>query len=178
MAFAHPEDIIRQFGLHAGETVVDLGCGAAGHYVFPAARAVGESGKVYGIEIQPDHARKVKRSAEELGFDAVEVIVGDIERPHGTKLADALADAAILTNVLFQLENKSAAVDEAKRILRPRGRLLLVDWTDSFGGLGPPPADVFPEASARKLFEERGFEAKRAIAAGDHHYGIVFVKHG
>jgi hypothetical protein len=56
--------------------------------------------------------------------------------------------------------------------------MLLVDWSDSFGGIGPQPEHVLPEAEARALAEEAGFVQSSDIDAGAYHYGLIFQKHG
>jgi len=56
--------------------------------------------------------------------------------------------------------------------------VLVVDWTDSFGGLGPQPDDILSEDAARAMFEEVGLAFEKNIDAGEHHYGIIFKKAG
>jgi SAM-dependent methyltransferase len=90
------------------------------------------------------------------------------------KLADRLVDAVIVSNVLFQTDSKYGVALEAKRILKPDGKVLLVDWQDSYGGLGPDPDHVFTEAQAEEVFKEAGFIVDNRFNAGDHHYGLVF----
>jgi hypothetical protein len=65
---------------------------------------------------------------------------------------------------------------EIKRILKPGGRVLFVDWASSFGGIGPQSQHVFDEDMAKKLFEKHGFKEDRTIGAGAQHYGIIFRK--
>lgn len=67
-------------------------------------------------------------------------------------------------------------VREAKRVLRPGGRALVIDWTDSFGGLGPKPEMVFRKEKAGEMFEKNGFHLDREILAGVHHYGLIYKK--
>jgi len=65
---------------------------------------------------------------------------------------------------------------EIKRILKPGGRVLFVDWASSFGGIGPQSQHVFDEDMAKKLFEKHGFKEDSTIGAGAQHYGIIFRK--
>jgi len=152
-----------------------LGSGS-GFYVLESARAVGESGRVYAVDVQKDLLERVKKSADLEGLNNIEVIWGDIEKLGGTRLADASVDAVILSNVMFQVEEKDNLATEVNRILRPNGRVLVVDWTGAFGGLGPAPESVFPEQQAKELFQGRGFVLDKEISAGDNHYGLVFRK--
>jgi ubiquinone/menaquinone biosynthesis C-methylase UbiE len=171
--FSDPKSNIEQFGLHAGMSVADFGSGS-GHYTLAASEAVGESGRVYAIDIQQELLKKVKNLSRSERKNNIEVIWGDIEEDGGTKLRDGAVDAVIISNVLFQADDKDTAVAEAKRVLKPKGRLLLIDWSDSFGNIGPMEENVVRESEAKRLFERSGFEYVRDIDAGRHHYGLVF----
>ena len=60
--------------------------------------------------------------------------------------------------------------------LRKKGRILFVDWSDSFGGIGPRPEDIVSEENAKTLFEDAGFKLDSSFDAGAHHYGLIFKK--
>lgn len=173
MAFSDPQKIIDQCGLLEGQTVADLGAGS-GFYSLAAAKLVGESGKIYAVDIQQDLLARIKSMAQAAKLHNIEVVHGDIEHPGGTRIRDASVDLALATNVLFQIENKEGFVNEIKRIVKPGGRVLVVDWSDSFGGMGPQPEFVVEEDKAKALFEKKGFTLVNSIFAGDHHYGFIF----
>jgi ubiquinone/menaquinone biosynthesis C-methylase UbiE len=101
---------------------------------------------------------------------------GDLEVEGGSTLADASVDVVIASNILFQIQEKSQFLREAKRVLRTHGRMLVVDWNDSYGGLGPQSEYVLTSAQARTLAEEEGFSCIATIDAGEYHYGLVFRK--
>ena len=117
-----------------------------------------------------------KKLVKKLRFKNIEIIWADLDHVGGTKLRENSMDAIIAANVFFQLEQKDNACTEIKRILKPGGRVLFVDWVSSFGGIGPQPQSVVPESEAKKLFEKHGFTEDRFIDAGAHHYGIIFRK--
>ncbi|PIQ92526.1 MAG: hypothetical protein COV70_00335 [Parcubacteria group bacterium CG11_big_fil_rev_8_21_14_0_20_39_22] len=171
--FNDPSEAIRLFELESGMNVADLGCGA-GSYSIPAAKAVRPDGVVYAVDVQKDLLSKLKNNLANEHISNIEVIWGDLEKIGGTKLRDFSADAVIVANVLFQVEDKKTFALEVKRILKTGGKLLVIDWTDSFGGLGPHSGSVFSSSQARVLFEENNFFLEREVSAGDHHYGLVF----
>lgn len=175
MDFADPTGNIAQFGLGEGKWIADLGAGS-GHYTMAAAKAVGSTGRVYAVEIQKDLLPRVKNLASEEGLGNVEVLWGDIEVQNGTKLRDESVDVVILSNILFQLDDKKGCAEETKRILKPKGRVLIVDWDGSYGGLGPTEETVYSAADARALFENLGFVFEGDIRAGAHHYGFSMSK--
>lgn len=171
--FLKPEEHIEEFGLREGQTVADFGAGS-GTYALLAAEAVGETGKVYAVEVQRDFLPLIKDAAKAKGLENVEVLWGDFEIPGGSKLKDAATDAVILANTLFQLEDKTGAAREAKRVLKQGGKMIVIDWEDSFGNMGPAKEHVVKKSEARELFEKAGFAFVREFPAGDHHYGLLF----
>jgi len=173
--FSNPSRNLDQFDLRDGQIIVDMGSGS-GHYTIDAAKRVSPNGRVYSVDVQKDLLQKIKSDAHKARFLNVETVWGDLEKTGGTRLKSSLADRIIISNTLFALENKSAVFAEGFRIMKPGGKLLIVDWTDSFGGLGPSSAHVFPKAKAKEMAEKQGFIYESEISAGDHHYGLIFKK--
>lgn len=171
--FMRPEDIIRAAGIEAGMHVAELGSGS-GFYTVPIARAVGGAGRVYAVDIQKDLLLRIKAEAAREGLANIDIIWGDAEAPGGTKLAERSADMVVASNLFFQLENRVACVKEIRRIVRPGGMALVIDWTDAVPGVGPAPLQVVHPAQMKALFEEAGFALAKEIPSGDHHYGMLF----
>lgn len=173
--FAHPETNTAQFSIDPGMKVADFGAGS-GHYTLALARQVGDRGRVYAIDVVKDLLTRLKREGERAHLHNIDIIWGDIEKSGGTTLAPALVDRVVISNVLFQTEDKVGVAHEALRILKEGGRAFIIDWSDSFGGLGPHFSHVIAELDAKKIFKEAGFIFERSFSAGSHHYGLVFRK--
>ncbi len=173
--FSDPSYNIEQLSLQSGMKVADLGCGS-GFYSMALAKAVGDKGRVYAIDVQKGLLDRLKKEAMIEGFHNVEVVWGDVEKKHGTKLRDESADAVVVANLLFQIGQKVDFANEIQRILRQRGKLLLIDWSGSFGGVGPDQDQVVAKRIGQELFEQNGFVFEREIRAGDHHWGIIMRK--
>ncbi len=174
MAFLEPKKAVKFFGVNEGMKVADFGAGI-GAFALAAAEAVGGSGIVFAIDLQKELLAGLKKEARRRKLN-LEVLWGDLEKEGGSHIKDDLLDLVIATNILFQLSERPAFLREGKRILHPKGRLILIDWSDSFGGLGPRPEDVVTDTHARKLAEEAGFVYDKDIPAGDHHWGAIFRK--
>lgn len=173
--FVEPEVVSTHFFLKEGDRVADLGAGS-GFFLRVLSQAVGSTGKVYACEIQKGLVEKLGEVARVQGLSNVSTLWCDLEEPHGIKIADGQLDAAILVNTLFLLENKAAALTEFRRILRPGGVLHVIDWTESFGGLGPQPNQVVVKDAAIALCEANQFMLEKEFPAGDHHYGFSVRK--
>lgn len=173
--FSEPDKNVKQFRIKEGDVVADLGAGS-GFYSLAIAKAVGERGKVYAVEVQKELMQHVKNSAQKDKLFNIEVMWGDVEEVEGTKLRTESVDIVLLSNILFQVEDKQGLINESKRILKPGGRVLIVDWTDSHGGVGPEQSAVVTAADARSLFESNGFAYEGDIDAGSHHYGFSMNK--
>ncbi len=172
--FVKPEENIAHLGLHEGMRVADLGAGT-GFYTKAISEKVGKLGKVYAIEVRKDMVKKLESELKELNISNAECIWGDIEILGGTKLSDESMDVVIISNVLFQANDKLGLIDEAKRILKKGGKLLMVDWKDSYEGLGPAKHHVVTEKIAQELLIKRGFKVLKNISSPYHHYGIIFT---
>ncbi|MEO8637734.1 MAG: methyltransferase domain-containing protein [Candidatus Taylorbacteria bacterium] len=173
--FSDPKHNIEQLNLDPGMVVADVGSGS-GHYSLEAAKIVGDKGKVYAIDVQKDLLARLKSHAVAEHLHNIEVIWGNAEKPGGTRVKDAFVDFVFVSNILFQVEDKKTFAKEIKRIVKTNGRVLVVDWADSFGGMGPQREHVVTEAKAKELFLSEGLAFERGIQAGAHHYGLVFRK--
>jgi arsenite methyltransferase len=106
-----------------GERVVDAGSGSGADSLI-AARMVGDDGRVIGVDMTPEMIEKARRAAAEAELDNVEFRDGYLE---ALPVEDGWADVIISNGVLNLVPDKSAALTEMFRVLRPGGRLQVVD---------------------------------------------------
>jgi ubiquinone/menaquinone biosynthesis C-methylase UbiE len=172
--FLDPKKNIIQLGLHEGMRIADFGAGS-GHVARIVSTLVGHTGHVYVVEIQKGLVKKLEDDLKADKITNVSCIWGDIEKNGGTKIADESMDAVIVSNVLFQVTDKFGLIDEAKRILKKDGKILVIDWQESSSGIGPVSNKVVDKTSAIDLFHRRGLKLFSSISTEPHQYGIIFT---
>lgn len=173
--FVEPEIVASHFHLKRGDIIADFGAGS-GFFLRALSVRVGSEGKVFACEIQKRLVEKVSETVRTLGLTNVYPLWCDLEEPNGIKLKDGTLDVGLLINTLFQIEDKEAGVAEMARTIRSGGRLLIIDWTDSAGGMGPIQDHVINVRDAGVLCESHGFVLENEFPAGSHHYGLAFRK--
>ena len=172
--FSDPQKIIEQCDIFPGQHLADLRVGS-GAYTLAIAQKIEADTKsrVFAIDIQKDLLSRLDTEAKEKKLSCIHIIWGDIETPEGTRLKAGSINTVLIANTLFQVDERKQLIQEAKRIMHPEGRLIIIDWSESFGNIGPKPDDVVSEETARALCEEVGCIFDRSLDAGEHHYGFI-----
>lgn len=152
--------------------VAEFGCGY-GTFTIPAAKII--KGKVYALDIEPDMIRITDEEAKKHGLTNVQTVMRDF-MAEGSGLPDGSVDYVMLFNILH-LEKPMILIDEAKRILKDRGKLGIIHWNyDSTTPRGPS-MDIRPKPEqCIKWAQERGFRNPVRSDLKPYHYGIVLTK--
>jgi ubiquinone/menaquinone biosynthesis C-methylase UbiE len=164
-----PDAILVNVGVNAGLTFVDVGCGD-GFFAVPAARLMGNEGKVYGLDADPEAISRLKEKAAKERLRNLSLKVGMAEE---TVFCDACADVVFFGIVLHDFSDPSKVLSNAKRMLKPTGRLIDLDWKKEPMQLGPPLQIRFSEEKASSLIKAAGFKTDCIKEEGPYHYVIV-----
>ena len=173
MKFLDPNHALRQFGIYGTQDVADIGSGS-GHFALHAARRL-EGGRLFAVDVERDMLARLVNEARELGHKNIHPLWGDASKLGGIPLADSSIDRAIAANVLFQIDNRGTFVEEVKRLLRPGGKVLVIEWRHDVDG-GPHDSHKLSVDDAVKIFARHGFTKEQDIDAGDFHYGMILVR--
>lgn len=149
-----PDRVVADLGLKAGAAIADVGCGD-GYFTFRLARAVGEGGKVFAVDIDKGALKKVSDRAAKERLGQVETIASE---PTDTKLAAESADAALLSDVLHHVpaDQRPGLVKDTARAVKPGGFLYIVDWRRSRDVKFDPYEKLIPRDDLVKLATDAG----------------------
>ena len=169
--FLDPKSIIKRYLKPRPSMVAaDFGCGSGG-WAIPLARIL-EEGKVYAIDLLEEPLSALRSKIRTENIVNIEVVKADVEKTILRLLANS-ADIILMTNLLFQTKNKDGVFAESLRILKPGGKLLVIDWSED-AALGPK-VRITPEA-VNELAKKFGFKPADEFDAGSHHFGLIFEK--
>ncbi len=172
MEFLNPEQALNQLGIYEGMVCADFGSGSGG-WVLPLAKKI-KGGRVYAVDIQDVALEALKTKAAASQLNNIRTVKADLESGVGSSIQNNLLDLVLMTNLLFQLIDKQKVISEANRVLRPAGRLLVVDWKPE-ASIGPQEGKIAPE-EVKTMCQDTGFDLEKEIVVGTYHYGLVFQK--
>ncbi|MBU1146170.1 class I SAM-dependent methyltransferase [Patescibacteria group bacterium] len=171
-----PYSIFEQVGLGAGEKMADLGCGAAGHFVLPAAKIVGEQGTVYAVDLLKSVLEAVKSRAKLEGVGNVKTVWSNLEIYGATEIKEESLDMVLLANTLFQIPKREEVLREAVRLAKKGGKIVVVEWGLAAAPLGPSLDRRLSKDVVRQMAAQNGLTEVKEFKAGPYHYGLVFSK--
>lgn len=173
----NPEYLLKDvLQISYGSKVADLGCGSMAYFTLQSAKLVGEKGQVYAVDILKDVLSSVESRSKQEGMYNIKTVWSNLEIYGATKIQENSLDYALLINTLFQTKNHEQIIKESHRLLKPGGKLFLVEWKTAGGPIGPTQSMRIEPETLKKLALGLGFKILKEFKAGDNHYGIIFIK--
>lgn len=172
----NPVELLKRAGVSWNMKVGDFGCGGMGYFSLQAARMVGENGTVYAVDVLKSALTSVASIAKQSGLKNVTTVWSNIEIYKATKIPTASLDVALVKNVLFQTKNRAAFLREVHRLMKPKAKMLVVDWKMTGSPLGPVQRDRVAPEEVRTIAHDLGLEEKDSFEAGQFHFGLLFAK--
>jgi len=168
--FLDPNVVLEQLRLADSMKVADFGCGSGG-WTIPLAKKFSKA-KIYAIDILEEPLSALKGKLKAQNIFNVQIIKANVENK--LPISDNSVDLVLMTNLLFQSNAKDKIFKEAKRILRPEGQVLVVDWNkNSFIG---PGNNAVSKKEVEEIAQREGFIKEKEFEAGNYHYGLIFKK--
>jgi ubiquinone/menaquinone biosynthesis C-methylase UbiE len=166
-----PAALLAELNVHPGITVVEIGAGKA-FYTLGIGRRVGPFGRVFAVEWRPGVSEELRaRLTCPITSNNVDAVQGS---PSDTHLATASCNLVIFADIWHEIEDRDAALDEARRILRPEGRLAILDWRpDARYPPGPPLEHRVSMRSTLCSVERKSWTLVKAATIGSDGYLLV-----
>ncbi len=171
------EHILRRIGVGPGQVIADLGCGGSGYFVLQSAKMVGSKGTVFGIDVLKAALSNLVSRARLAGLKNIVPVWSNLEMYRGARLVrDEVVDVSLLINLLFQSKRHADILRESFRMLKPNGRMLVVDWKVTGMKMGPSQDNLVYVPDLKQSAEDAGFQFVEEFSPGPYHFGLVFKK--
>ena len=151
-----PHEVITALKLKEGEVIADIGAGS-GYFTFRLARHVGETGRVYAVDVSPEMIVHLNRRIRDL---KVKNVVSILAAPDDPLLADASVDRFFICDTWHHIENRDPYLGLMKKMLKPGGEVVMVDFKKAETPVGPPQEMRIDRADLVKEMEKGGFKVK------------------
>lgn len=168
--FLNPNEILNQLKLKESMTAADFGSGSGG-WAIPLAKIL-EDGKVYAIDILEEPLSALKAKAQGAKIFNIQTIKADVEK--GVDIFEESLDLVLMTNLLFQVQDRKKVLSEAKRLLKSRGRILIIDWKPD-SPMGPEEGRISAK-DVKEIALNLNLTIEKEFSAGTYHYGLILVK--
>jgi ubiquinone/menaquinone biosynthesis C-methylase UbiE len=171
-----PQKVFAELNLQPDSILLDVACGI-GNYAVAAAEFIGEHGMIHAVDLWAEGIETLRTRARELGLSRLRAEVADVGRH--LPLADASVDVALLATVLHDQAAEGAAagtLGEVARVLRPGGRLVIIEFDKIESPPGPPVAIRLSPGEVEDLVTPCGFFEEHVVPVGPNTYLVKFIR--
>ena len=172
-----PYLLFKKAHMQSGMHVADFGCGRTGHIIFPGAMILGEDGVMYAVDVLKDVLEIIeKRSRLNNKLLNIKTVWSDLERVGATAIPEKSLNIVFIVNTLCQSNNRHGILEEAKRLLKEKSRMIIVDWSRKGLSFGPDDARFVDFENLKKWAKMHGLSVQEEFEVGKFHRGLVFFK--
>jgi len=173
--FLNPAKLLRQLNIEHGMKTADFGAGS-GYISFQLASIVGSKGLVYAVDIQKPTIQHLANEANARGLTNIKAIWADLELVGRNPIQANSLDVVLIVNMLFQSKKHLPILEEAVRVLKPTGRLIIIDWKKQKTPFGPPEDQRVNLEKTKKIAYDLELNKVQEFEAGPYHFALVFRK--
>jgi len=162
-----PQELLKDVaGVTNGNTCVDFGSGT-GIFALPMAELVGAEGRVYAVDNSVEMLAHIRAKNPPTNLM---LLHSDAER---TGLNSQIADVCLLAFILHEVKEPAKLISEAIRLLKPEGRIIVVEWNPNFDSPRPPQKKRLSIRQVDQLFEQSGLTLVSHMSWTKKHYVAV-----
>lgn len=165
-----PAEVIAALKLKAGETIADIGAGS-GFFAFRFAPHVGNAGRVYAVDTSADMVLHMNRRIRDLGLNNVITV---LSAPDDPLLQDTSVDRFFICNTWHHIPDRPKYLALMRKMLRPGGQIIIVDYRKEELPVGPPPEMKLSREEVLREMEVGGFKLVDDHKFLPYQYFLVF----
>lgn len=163
------EMVLDKLALSKDESFVDVGVGP-GYFALPAAK---RAAKVYGVDVEPKMLEMVHDRAAEAGLNNIQAVHADAQAIH---VEDAVAEKALMAFVLHEVPSRPQALRELHRLMKPSGKLMILEWMAKPMESGPPLHERLSETQVEQDLRDAGFKVQETWYPNEQHFAVIAQK--
>jgi ubiquinone/menaquinone biosynthesis C-methylase UbiE len=169
-AYQKPQEVLAALELKKGQVVADIGAGS-GYFTFRLAERLGEKGRVYAVDVSPDMILHMNRRIRDTGARNVVTLLAPADDP---LLAEGSQDKILIVNTWHHIENQPHYLALLKRILKPGGQIVMIDFHKRELPVGPPLEMKIAREDLIRQMEAAGFRLLKEHDFLPHQYFLIF----
>ena len=170
-AYQKPHEVLTALAIEPGEVIADIGAGS-GYFTFRLPHRVGDKGRVYAVDISPDMIRHLNRRIRELKAMNVVSILADPDDP---LLGEASIDRFFFSDSWHHNENQSKYLSLIKKMLKPGGEIIMIDFHKKELPVGPPMQMKIAREDLIRQMESNGFRLMKEHTFLPYQYFLIFA---
>ena len=172
-AYQKPQEVMQALAIKPGEVIADIGAGS-GYFTIRLAHHVGAAGRVFAVDINPEMIRHVEARVRDAGLVNVSSILA---RPDDPMLPQAV-DRFVFVDVWHHIENQSGYLALVKKLLKPGGQVVMIDFHKRDLPVGPPAGMKIAREDLLKQMQTHGFQLATEHTFLPYQYFLVFKAGG
>ncbi|HYD49555.1 MAG TPA: class I SAM-dependent methyltransferase [Terriglobales bacterium] len=165
-----PAEVMQSLALKAGMRVADLGAGT-GYFTRHLARAVGASGSVLAVEVEPNLVRHLRQRAEQEGAANVTPILGSTDNP---RLPAGVLDLILIVDTYHHIDDRLQYMRRVRAALAPAGRIAIIDWYKKKLPEGPPVDHKIASKQVIDEMQRAGYRLEARSSLLPYQYFLIF----
>jgi len=170
-AYQKPHEVLTALNIKPGEIIADIGAGS-GYFTFRLSHFVGDKGKVYAVDVSPDMILHINRRIRELKTNNVVTLLADPDDP---LLPDRSVNRFFFSDSWHHIENQSKYLSLMKRMLKPGGEIVMIDFHKKELPVGPPMQMKIAREDLIKQLDGNGYRLTKEHSFLPYQYFLVFV---
>jgi predicted methyltransferase len=169
-AYQKPHEVLMALDLKPGETIADIGAGS-GYFALRLAMHVGDTGRVYAVDVAPDMILHLNRRIRDAGVRNVQTI---LSAPDDPLLPDASVNRFFFCDVWHHIDDQPRYLGLMRKMLKPGGQVVMIDFQKRETPIGPPMGMRIARETLVAQMQENGFRLAKEHTFLPYQYFLVF----